>query len=882
MSVPPLKPAFSWHRKRIFLSRHTGFKEGWLSLWLASKGAVIHGYALAPSTEPNLCFLARSGSEVDDSCGDIRDDAALGSRMQSFAPEVVFHMAAQPLVRLSYGDPIGNYETNVIGTARVLDSVRRAPSVRAVVSFTTNKCHQNKERIWGYRDTDPLGGYDPYSSSKTSAEGVSAVDRQSYFPIARLADHGIALATARSGDVIGGGDWSLDRLIPELMSGLLESQPARIRDPHAIRPWQHVREPLRGYIRLTEQLLKHDPKVATACNFGPHDDGSREVAWIARNKTRFCGNDAFLDEGPGANQTGYLKLDASRARADPGWTHHMNLETTLDWLVRWYHAWQSAADRYAFTLAKLRNVGYMRSYLYNSSTLRLAGNRLQVPHLRQSISTRRRRAACFLLALFLAPALCAPAQTRQSQSAATSATIHALFLSDVHLDPYADPAKIARLNSAPASDWPAILAAPDSPTQAADFDTLQKACPVRGIDTPNVLWQSSLAAIRSSAPRVQFVTISGDLLAHRFDCKYRTLIPGATPASYLAFIHQTIRYIVKSLQQTLPGVPIYIAMGNNDSGCTDYALDPTEDKFLAGTVPIVVAALPADLSAADRGAVQRDFSSSGDYNVPLAAMPHTRLIVLDDLFLSARYVTCSAKPDLAPAAAQLAWLHAQLAAARRDKEHVWVLGHIPPGVDLYATARKLTNVCDGGTPQMFLGSESLAETLAANADIVTLALFGHTHSDEIRLLTPKRTPESGGRLSSASGVPLKIVASITPVNGNRPTFTVATINPTTATLIDYTVFMASNLTGVDTTWSPEYTFSTTYHQPQFDASALSTLIAGFQADPAAANPLSHAYLRDYYPGDVSAIIKFAWPQYACSLDNDSGAAFTACVCAASK
>jgi CDP-glucose 4,6-dehydratase len=346
---------FSWHGRKVFLTGHTGFKGGWLALWLASKGAHVRGYALDPCTDPNLFTAARIGSVIEDIRGDIRDAASLESAVHSFAPEVVFHMAAQPLVRYSYEDPIGTYETNVIGTARILDSIRRTPSVRGVVCITTDKCYENKEWVWGYRETDPLGGYDPYSSSKACAEIVSAAYRQSYFPVAKLADHKVALATARAGNVIGGGDWSQDRLIPDLVRGFLVGEPVRIRRPHAIRPWQHVMEPLHGYITLAEHLLSHDPKFATAYNFGPHDDDAREVGWIVEKMTNFWGHGAswVLDEDPSVHEAGYLKLDASRARADLGWTPHLHLETALEWLVQWYRAWQSGEDMHAFTLAQI-------------------------------------------------------------------------------------------------------------------------------------------------------------------------------------------------------------------------------------------------------------------------------------------------------------------------------------------------------------------------------------------------------------------------------------------------------------------------------------------------------------------------------------------------
>jgi CDP-glucose 4,6-dehydratase len=349
------KPAFSWQGKRVFLTGHTGFKGGWLALWLARLGAEVRGYALDPATDPNLFTAARVGAILDDLRGDIRDAAALQSAMQSYAPEVVFHLAAQPLVRASYDDPILTYETNVIGTARVLDAIRRTPSVRAVVCVTSDKCYENKEWPWGYRESDPLGGYDPYSSSKACAEIVAAAYRQSYFPVAKLAGHGVALATARAGNVIGGGDWSADRLIPDLVRGFVAGEPVRIRRPQAIRPWQHVLEPLHGYIRLAEQLLTRDPRFATAYNFGPSDDDARPVAWIAEKMTGFWGNGAkwVLAADPGVHEAGYLKLDASRARADLGWTPRLRLETALEWLVQWTRAWHSGEDMHAFTLAQI-------------------------------------------------------------------------------------------------------------------------------------------------------------------------------------------------------------------------------------------------------------------------------------------------------------------------------------------------------------------------------------------------------------------------------------------------------------------------------------------------------------------------------------------------
>jgi CDP-glucose 4,6-dehydratase len=357
VSEPNAKP-FSWRGRKVFLTGHTGFKGGWLALWLSQLGASVRGYALDPSSEPNLFTVSGVGAVVEDIRGDIRDAASLERAMREFAPEVVFHLAAQPLVRYSYEDPIGTFETNVIGTARVLDCVRRTPSVAAVVSVTTDKCYENKEWVWPYRETDALGGYDPYSSSKACAEIVSAAFRQSYFPVEALGQpngHGVAVATARAGNVIGGGDWSSDRLLPDLVRGFLSGKPVGIRRPHAIRPWQHVLEPLHGYIRLAEKLLIHDARYATAYNFGPSESDARPVSWIAEQMAGFWGDGAswVVDEAPSPHEAGYLKLDSSRARADLGWTPQLRLQEALELLVAWYRAWQSGSEMHGFTLNQI-------------------------------------------------------------------------------------------------------------------------------------------------------------------------------------------------------------------------------------------------------------------------------------------------------------------------------------------------------------------------------------------------------------------------------------------------------------------------------------------------------------------------------------------------
>ena len=270
-------PGEPWLDRKVFLTGHTGFKGGWLALWLASKGAQVRGYSLAPETEPNLFTAVRLGQVMDDVRGDIRDYAELEAAIHDFGPEVVFHLAAQPLVLRSYQDPLGTYSTNVMGTANVLEAVRKGTSVRAVVCVTTDKCYANLEWVWPYRETDHLGGHDPYSSSKACAEIAAAAFRTSYFPPEQIAQHGVALATARAGNVIGGGDWAEFRLVPDLIRGFQSGTAVPIRRPKAIRPWQHVLEPLHGYIMLAERLLDQDMRVLQRFNFGPGEDAAWTV-----------------------------------------------------------------------------------------------------------------------------------------------------------------------------------------------------------------------------------------------------------------------------------------------------------------------------------------------------------------------------------------------------------------------------------------------------------------------------------------------------------------------------------------------------------------------------------------------------------------------------
>lgn len=347
-----------WRGVRVFLTGHTGFKGGWLALWLANKGAVVRGYSLDPNdaeTTPALFHATRVFESVDDVRGNILDRDALLKAMREFRPQVVFHLAAQALVRLSYADPLGTYATNVMGTANVLEAIRSVDSVRAVVVVTSDKCYENREWHWGYRESDPLGGYDPYSSSKACAEIVSAAYRNSFFNSSN--GRQTLLATVRSGNVIGGGDWSQDRLIPDLARGFLATEQVLIRRPGSVRPWQHVLEPIAGYMTLGLRLLVGESALATAWNFGPWDDDAWPVERIADAMAQRWGEDASwtVDGAPSVHEAGYLKLDAGKARAELGWHPQLRLNSALEWIVDWYRAWQNGADMRAFTLQQIAN-----------------------------------------------------------------------------------------------------------------------------------------------------------------------------------------------------------------------------------------------------------------------------------------------------------------------------------------------------------------------------------------------------------------------------------------------------------------------------------------------------------------------------------------------
>ena len=350
-----MSPAF-WQGKRVLLTGHTGFKGSWLSLWLQSMGAQVTGFALAPPTNPSLFEIAEVAQGMTSITGDIRDLDKLQAVFAEHQPEIVIHMAAQPLVRYSYQNPVETYSTNVMGTVHLLEAVRNTPGVKAVVNITTDKCYENREWVWGYRENEPLGGFDPYSNSKACAELVSAAYRSSFFNANNYARHGVATATVRAGNVIGGGDWAQDRLIPDILAAFEQGRMVDIRNPHAIRPWQHVMEPLRGYLTLAEQLFEHGPSFGEGWNFGPNDEDVKPVGWIAEQMAALWGADAQwqVDTGEHPHEAHYLKLDISKARSRLNWHPVLRLKDALALIVDWSKQREAGADMRQLTLTQLQ------------------------------------------------------------------------------------------------------------------------------------------------------------------------------------------------------------------------------------------------------------------------------------------------------------------------------------------------------------------------------------------------------------------------------------------------------------------------------------------------------------------------------------------------
>ncbi|HLI77578.1 MAG TPA: metallophosphoesterase, partial [Acidobacteriaceae bacterium] len=413
---------------------------------------------------------------------------------------------------------------------------------------------------------------------------------------------------------------------------------------------------------------------------------------------------------------------------------------------------------------------------------------------------------------------------------------------------------------------------PDSPTQAADYAQLQTACHARGSDSSWDVVKSSLQAAHTQQPAPLFVTVSGDLLTHNFDCRLKTLDPTATAESVSQFAMKTLGFLSLQMREIFHDVPVYVALGNNDSGCSNYHQTPGS-AFLHGVDESVAANFT---KPEDRNRAVKAFSDRGDYSVLLPKSMHrTRLVVLQDVFESPSYRRCEGKPDDKAAVAQIDWLREQLVSAKRDHQHVWVMAHISPGVDTYASFHKFTGspekLCTVTEPVMLLNSDALARTLTDFAGTVTLAIFAHTHMDEIKLL----------HNAEGASVAAKLVPSVSPINGNVPAFLVAEVQPTTAVMLDYAVFAASDATA--SSWSEEYRYSNAYRMPDFSADSVAQIASRFSKDKSGNDDLSMTYRRWFFAGDDGKFaqgLKTVWPAYACAVGEDGGPVFQECLCGA--
>jgi sphingomyelin phosphodiesterase acid-like 3 len=444
------------------------------------------------------------------------------------------------------------------------------------------------------------------------------------------------------------------------------------------------------------------------------------------------------------------------------------------------------------------------------------------------------------------------------------------MLSDLHFDPFYDPAKFTELRHAPITGWAAILSKPDSATRVSAFSELQRACGVRGTDSPWPLVLTALREAKRTQPAPLFVTVSGDLLAHGFICKFQRLAPSASATEASAFAAKAVAFVSQQLHSVYPSVSVFSALGNNDSGCQDYFETP-DSAFLKSS-GVSFAANVHDPEA--RASLAASFGRLGDYSVMLpGTMQNTRLIVLQDIFESSHYRGCNNEPNAAPAAEQLAWLRKQLTEVRESGQQAWVMAHIPPGIDIYTTFHRYLfapgQACNVKQPEMFLNNTVLAETIGEFGDVVRLAIFAHTHMDEIKLL---QGPDG-------KAVPAKMVPSISPINGNDPSFIVAQVSPQTATIKDYEVYAATNAQGG--VWNREYRYSEVYHLPDFSAKSVDQLTSLLIDDKTGEDEDSRAYERYFLAGGgtfASLGLQRLWPAYSCSLRELNPVSFRHCMC----
>ena len=441
----------------------------------------------------------------------------------------------------------------------------------------------------------------------------------------------------------------------------------------------------------------------------------------------------------------------------------------------------------------------------------------------------------------------------------------ALMLSDLHFDPFSDPAKVAQLDAAPVSDWQRIFAAPDAADRADRFAALNESCHMHGEDTSYALLHSTLAAIHQQGGSVRYVTVSGDFLAHNFRCRYSKLLPASR--NYAAFTAKTILFLMDQLRTALPGKPVYAALGNNDSDCEDYQLDVASPFFAA-----LAESFLADVPQTERAAAEASFKETGSYAVTLPApLEHARLLVVDDLYLSSKYSTCGGKRESAGSGNLLSWLQGELAEAAKHHENLWVMAHIPPGIDPYSTIFKMRDICSGAHAELFLSDDKLTDTLTAASSSIRLVVLAHTHLDELRLLHDDRQQHE---------VAAKLVPSISPIHGNRPSFVVASVDNRTATLRDYRVIALGSLDDPSAAWKESYRFDALYHQTNFDAPALHRLMHSFLSEPDGA--ASQSYLSHMQAGVATSPLTLFWSKYACAMTNTTEAGYRACTCPAKK
>lgn len=343
--------------KRVLITGHTGFKGSWLSIWLRELGASVIGYALKPPTTPSLFGICNLEDKVTSITGDIRNSKVLRAVFDKFQPEIVFHLAAQSLVRYSYKEPLETYETNVIGTVNVLEVCRHIPSVKVIVNVTSDKCYENHESIRSFRENDPMGGYDPYSSSKGCAELVTRAYLKSFFNPENQKERPVFLASVRAGNVIGGGDWGEDRLISDCMKALLGNKPIVVRYPDAVRPWQHILEPLFGYLLLAQLLYQDGASFTGGWNFGPNDEDAKPVRWLVERIIEMWGNNVswMIDQDNNPYETHCLKLDCSKAKSRLGWSPQWDLKLALEKTIDWYKAYFNHKDMLNVTIGQIQN-----------------------------------------------------------------------------------------------------------------------------------------------------------------------------------------------------------------------------------------------------------------------------------------------------------------------------------------------------------------------------------------------------------------------------------------------------------------------------------------------------------------------------------------------